>query len=201
MKLSLNSMTRLTKMQQQEESKFSLAIRHDTLLFTLWQAGYRRETKQADGKRLDVMPVGFTLQIVLLGSCSCDCCSNTVPAGSSWLCVCVWHLCTHVHYRIPAVSCYWICMYAVHRIWKGTRCGGMEGNRVDEWVGAEERYRVGEPDRIRSVCSPVCSRGWGLYNHGPYQTVETLKEGGGIASGHTVIQTVFSPDLHCPLVA
>lgn len=57
----------------------------------MWQRGYRAETNQADGERLDVPPVGLSLEIVLIGSCS------AAATQSLWvqpaLCVCV-NMCT-----------------------------------------------------------------------------------------------------------
>lgn len=58
------------------------------------------------GERLDVTPVGFILEIVLIGSCSAAAAQSLVPvasAGSVYVCVCV---STLVQHRIPVGSYY-----------------------------------------------------------------------------------------------
>lgn len=126
-KLSLNSLTCPTKMYREEENKFSCsqtwypAVRRASrcAVSVMRQCGHRRETNQADGKRLDVTPVGLGLEIVLIGSCCCcDCCSNTVPTGSAGTVVRVCDLCANVYYRNPVVSCYWTCIYELCTEWE-----------------------------------------------------------------------------------
>ncbi len=82
--------------RREQKKKVCRAVRNeDTLLFTTRSAALcqlcgsvgteEREINQADGERLAVMPVGRSLEKVLLGSCCCCdcCCCNTVPAGSA----------------------------------------------------------------------------------------------------------------------
>ena len=152
MKLSLNSLTCPSKMYREKENKFSCsqtwypAVRcaSHCAVSVMRQCGHRRETNQADGKRLDVTPVGLGLEIVLIGSCCCcDCCSNTVPTGSAGTIVHVCDLCTNVYYRNPVVSCYWTCVYVGSaQNEKGDKVRRI-GGKVNRWVSRSSSEVLG----------------------------------------------------------
>lgn len=153
MKIGLNFMTCLTKnvtrrrKQILSSSKTWYPAVHCApcwVVSAVWQCGYRGETNQADGgERLDVTPVGFSLEIVLIGSCS------AAAAQSLWvqLALC-WFLLQDMYTA-----------WALLRMRQGTGLGGggVEGKGLDGWAVTVWRYWVGEPDRIRSVWSWSCT--------------------------------------------
>ena len=88
----------IPKMHHGEESKFYLALRDDTLLFTArpaasWQprgsVGTEERPIRQMGKGWDVPPVGLSLEIVEIGSCSAAATQSLRVQIPLCVCVCV----------------------------------------------------------------------------------------------------------------